>query len=353
MKFKNLPPAYLQDLIANERLIKNDPACSDLISTTLHSLGSTRRREKESKILSLGGDHTRNRVIEVFNTQARPKKIYQNVPANAWNSGCALKLNEFVYAFGTMHLSVRKYGKSCVEVRNCVARLKLGKQKLVTEGLAPMEVLRSDFSAAVFCDGIVVTGGCGTIRGFSESEHYCWKLDQARKIASTNEAPYHHILVSCRNCLYNIGGKIKEKSLDKYSFIEGKVYISALVERLQDLEGKWEFVESLQTERCFHAGVSCNGYIYVMGGTGASKTSLSSVEKYDPSSNTWTYVKDMIFPRAGHSACVLNGKIYVVGGKDSNDKCIKEIECYDSHLDSWIIVGSVEDNLYKHSLVVF
>ncbi len=58
-----------------------------------------------------------------------------------------------------------------------------------------------------------------------------------------------------------------------------------------------------------------NGKVIVVGGEGASFTSISSVEVYDPVTRIWTTGRPLAFARSRHTATLLpNGKLLVAGG---------------------------------------
>ncbi len=58
-----------------------------------------------------------------------------------------------------------------------------------------------------------------------------------------------------------------------------------------------------------------NGKIYVMGGWGASTSSVLTLnEEYDPGPDRWMPKAAMPAPRYLHTATAVDGKIYVIGG---------------------------------------
>ena len=140
--------------------------------------------------------------------------------------------------------------------------------------------------------------------------------------------------VLCNNCLYAIGSCVLSS-----------------VEKLCELEGKWEVAPAMNRSRNRLAAVCLEGAIYAIGGwsNGVEK----SVEKLVPAENNkWSYVSDMNTARWGHAACVMGGKIYVIGGKNKEDKYVTTIECYDPMINSWSIVAQNIDELEGHAIVV-
>lgn len=60
-----------------------------------------------------------------------------------------------------------------------------------------------------------------------------------------------------------------------------------------------------------------NSMIYVIGGCGINRESLSWAEVYDPDINKWTVIESLRRPRWGCFACGVEGRLYVMGGRSS------------------------------------
>ena len=315
----NLPQEFLRDVVSIESLVKEDLLCMRLVMEAIRKLlhNDETAAGSESKIISVGGQETVNRVIKVFSCDDSSNSILRDLPLDT-KCEKAIRLRNHVYFF----------------TGSKVVKTKLGQQFSTFKEVSPMKE-RFSFSAAVFDDTIVVTGGVFTDKS---AECFVAQQNEWKSIASTNVQKNCNKLVTCKGCLYDTGG-----------FDAGKPL--TFVERLRGLEEEWELVQPMQTERYLHVAVSCNGFVYVIGGFKARKT-LSNVEKYDPSLNLWVYAKEMNIARYGHAACVLRGKIYVVGGKTGKNVFVKEIECYDPAMDAWSIVGNIAENLFRHSLIV-
>ena len=315
----NLPQEFLRDVVSIESLVKENLLCMRLVMEAIRKLlhNDETAAGSESKIISVGGQETVNRVIKVFSCDDSSNSILRELPLDT-KCEKAIRLRNHVYFF----------------TGSKVVKTKLGQQFSTFKEVSPMKE-RFSFSAAVFDDTIVVTGGVFTDKS---AECFVAQQNEWKSIASTNVQKNCNKLVTCKGCLYDTGG-----------FDEGKPL--TFVERLRGLEEEWELVQPMQTERYLHVAVSCNGFVYVIGGFKARKT-LSNVEKYDPSLNLWVYAKEMNIARYGHAACVLRGKIYVVGGKTGKNVFVKEIECYDPAMDAWSIVGNIAENLFRHSLIV-
>jgi len=150
-------------------------------------------------------------------------------------------------------------------------------------------------------------------------------------IASLNGSRYEHILVVAHEKLFAIGGKTDCGNC-----------LSSSVEQLCCVDGKSKEVKSMNAQRCFFAAVSCNNFIYAIGGWNNNEGTLDSVEKYDVNKNKWSLVNSMIVDRKEHAACVSGGKIFSVGGASDKGNKPKAIEIYDSATDEWTVVGETE-----------
>ena len=203
--------------------------------------------------------------------------------------------------------------------------------------VASMNAKRYLMGASVYDDVIVVAGGCDeNQKMLASAEVYLTSTDEWQTISPLNQKRAQHALVSCNGYLYAIGGEY------------GKPLSS--VERLGDLNEEWINIKAMQKPRSSLAAVNCDGVVYAIGGQGGFKPSrdLKTAEKYDASTNKWEFVSDMNFKRFGHAASVLRNKIYVVGGLDADGKAVTQIECYDPLCDTWNIVRK---EFCRHSLV--
>ena len=239
----------------------------------------------------------------------------------------------YVYSFGSKGFS----------------KLNLNQEPFAWVDGIQMKQPRPGMDVAVVSDKIVVAGGLlfdtRELKSRSTVECFDPKSNKWNFLSSLKQKRRGHALVCHENNLYAIAGWDENVCL-------------ASVERLSNLEGKWEAnIAPLETPRRDLAAVSCNGYIYAIGGqAGHSSYSvirLKSVERYDPASNSneWTVVKPMHYARSKAAACVINGKIYVVGGLDNYDNAVLDIECYNPSTDEWSIVGKSEVRLESHSLI--
>jgi len=101
----------------------------------------------------------------------------------------------------------------------------------------------------------------------------------------------------------------------------------------------------MQKRRDRVAVVSCNEFLYAIGGHESSSIINKSIirhddgERYDPKCNQWTLITSFNRPKEGLGITVVNNQLYIVGGFD--DKILNEMEKYDIETDKWKKVENV------------
>ena len=320
---------FLEKIIQEENL---NPKCRKQTFEVYKQLNS---EQKETHLISLGGDFTRQNVTMALSLSQETSKAYPKLDEKI-SIQCSLKLNDYIYIIGKQLQTTSSSSNS----NGVVFKLNLKQQDGKWKQVASPSKCRILIAASVFYGTLFVAGGFHEGSETALSEYYDPAINEWNSGPQLNQNRSSHCLVSCHGCLYALGG---------YNGIERL----SSVEMLDDLKGAWQNIHPMQAQRVAFAAVNCNGEVYAIGGCGNTFLSgrLKTVEKYDRVANRWTYVNDMNIARAKHAACVLSGKIYVVGGRSIDGKIVKEIECYDPAADQWSIVGTVANDLVDHNLV--
>ena len=103
---------------------------------------------------------------------------------------------------------------------------------------------------------------------------------------------------------------------------------------------QWQELTAMQVKRR-GAGVSLlNGMLYVCGGSSGLKA-LRSVECYNPRSDTWSSVADMNMERSSVGAAAINNYLYAVGGYDGISTCLNSVERYSQEENQWIFISNM------------
>ena len=91
--------------------------------------------------------------------------------------------------------------------------------------------------------------------------------------------------------------------------------------------------------------------IYVAGGRDAAFVKLSSVLRYDPSSDTWSTVTAMSQARSSFAVFALDGCVYAAGGYDASGDDLSTVEKYEPAFDRWSAVRSMGSTRYAFKAV--
>ena len=330
INLKKISYEVLRNLLS-EALIKNGLLCARVMDELFNLLEKIEKNCQEvkkeiesSKIICVGGEQTKTKVIEVLNVFNTPKQNYPDLPHDVQGHS-VLKLDDAIFCIGG-------YAEG---ITNKVYKMQMNKSMLQWEEVTPINEKRHSMGAALFNGCMVVAGGWHGLGDMATTE-YCnnpsgkWQMGP-----SLNKARCENALVTCGDSLFALGG------------LWGPTLSS--VERLRSLDGEWENVAPMLTPRRRFAAVSLNGYVYAIGGQTEVlrlKSIQNTVERFDLRSNEWRYVCKMKHKRRFFSACVLQEKIFVIGGEDDQGRVVQEIEIYDPKKDEWIVSGFSKDLQY-------
>ena len=327
---------YLEEVILEEDLVSNAADCYKIALSAFRKLVREQNAKPQASKLLCFGGVGNENKVTVVYDLNSETSVNYPDLPETLLAHCSLQLNHYIYCIGG-YIKIQPYLCNT----DSVWRLNSRKQTSGWEQVSSMNSKRCAMDAAVYSDVIVVAGGVDeNSKELASTEVYQTSFNEWRIISPLKQQRCEHVLVSCDGYLYAIGGR------------SGRNCLSS-VERLDDLKGEWITTKAMQTSRTGLAAVNCDGVVYAIGGQSGNdnSTTLKTVEKYDSSANTWKYVSEMTFKRRGHHACVLRCKIYVVGGLDADDEAVTEIECYDPTCDTWSIVGYSIENLFNHTLV--
>jgi|GEM_PF-5073678 hypothetical protein len=76
----------------------------------------------------------------------------------------------------------------------------------------------------------------------------------------------------------------------------------------------WEQMADMPTARELAGCAVYDGKIYIIGGIAAGNSYITTVERYDPSTNSWATMAPLPDPRFGPACTAANGLIYAMGG---------------------------------------
>lgn len=116
--------------------------------------------------------------------------------------------------------------------------------------------------------------------------------------------------------------------------------VIADVDRFEPSSNTWASVKDMPTARAGLGLASVGNKIYAIGGrtgtTPCSGTPLSTVERYDPTTDSWTTVAPLLSPRSDLAATEVGGKIYVFGGCTGTPAAVlNTVDVYDPTTNTW------------------
>ena len=241
----------------------------------------------------------------------------------------ALKVNEFVFCIGVSDDRNRL---------SCVYRMNLNESKLRWEEMAAMPGKKISFGAAVYNGDIVVAGGWTGTDWLNEVVVYETRSNKWRKISPFKQIRIDFGFTAAGGRLYAIGG------------LFGHPLKS--VESLNKIDGDWKYVKELNEARSQLAAVSCNYFIYAIGGENNDWKAIKTVERYDLANDQWSFVTSLHFARYDHSVCVWDEHIYVFGGKKSSEETLNAVDCYHSSRDHWEDIGKRKEKIQRYGLIL-
>ena len=342
INFERVPVDFIQEIMLSDELITEAVISMKYVinkfTTALRK--QQKKNSKKTKVTSYGGRNTTKEIIEVYNYFNDPLTPPSHCEIKGYRCKFAGKIADNIYVCA-QKLSRRG---------NLLENLCILKQTKISyihwEQIA--EVKEARFRAIIDEETWVDDYSQPRVK------FYLPRMDAWIDGPELNEKRENCAFVSCKNCLYALGGSSANNSASSSA---EKLETTGLLKN-----GKWRYIQPMQKPRMNFAAVNCAGVIYVIGGDSGQGT-MKSAEKYNPTTNEWSYISDMKVERQNHAACEVDGKIIVVGGTKKNKKhvfwygfnnavAVEEIECYDPSEDTWSAVGKIEHSLYDHCLVV-
>jgi N-acetylneuraminic acid mutarotase len=147
--------------------------------------------------------------------------------------------------------------------------------------------------------------------------------------------------------------------------LEGELYVTGTVfgelfssvssvEKYTPSSDTWSFVTPLPSARKHHAAVAVGSAMYVLGGFASharGESTSASVLKYESTQDTWSVVEPMPQARRSHAACAIKSDIYVFGGRfGPNDET--SVFKFDTKTNTWSTLEPMPLPCSHHSVSV-
>ncbi|CAH1782998.1 unnamed protein product [Owenia fusiformis] len=187
----------------------------------------------------------------------------------------------------------------------------------------------------LFCIG--GWSGGGPITAFETYDTRADRWFRKNKYEDTSARAYHAV-VTINNKIYVIGG------------FDGTSYFSS-VRCFDPVEKCWSDTAPMHQARCYVAAAILNKMIYCCGGYNG-RARMATVEHWNPATNQWTLVGNMNQKRSDASADSFNDVLYVAGGFDG-DNCLNSLEMYEPAFNQWTTLTPMQKRRSGLSVVTF
>ncbi|MHC4781066.1 MAG: Kelch repeat-containing protein, partial [Planctomycetota bacterium] len=98
----------------------------------------------------------------------------------------------------------------------------------------------------------------------------------------------------------------------------------------------WTGAAAMAQARAFAGAAEHGGLVFVLGGFDASGSSLSSMERYDPTADAWTTLAtSLTAPKGAFGTVKIGNKLYVMGGDTGGGTKTAVTEVFDLQTQSW------------------
>ncbi|CAB4007137.1 kelch 20 [Paramuricea clavata] len=341
VRLQDVSRTYLAETIANEKLVTDDPICSDLLMRMILECYVT---EDATKVIP-----SRFYDCVFVNGGREPSgataSSYLFVPSqNAWfkiPSMSTVRYSHGVATIGDDVFVLGGYSKNGftaeVEKFDVKARKWSTSQPLPTpmKGMAVAAVGNSLYVAG----GIVENGiRLGILKRYDPATQR-WEVKTPLHVSRSGAS-----LVTVGDFLYAIGGKASDNQM-----------LSSM-ERYSITADTWERMSEMSHKRAYAVAASVgSGNILVVGGINevgevdtidhvvVIRTYLRSCEMYNSTAGVWFPVADLSVPRAFAGITVHGEKVYVFGGEGTGTRYHNSVECYDCTTNKWDVISHMPE----------
>lgn len=112
------------------------------------------------------------------------------------------------------------------------------------------------------------------------------------------------------------------------------------VEQFDPAKNSWQELTPMKMCRRGVGVAILKGYLYAVGGSDGLQA-VKLAERYDPACDTWTQISDMNEKRSSVAAAALGEYFYAIGGYTGVTSCLQSVERYDPNSDIWAYVANM------------
>ena len=341
VRLQDVGRAYLAETIAKEKLVTDNPICSDLLMRTVldcyvtnDTSNATPSRFHECVFVNGGREPS-----------GATASSYIFVPSlNTWfkiPSMSTVRYSHGVATIGNDVFVLGGYSRNGFTAE--VEKFNVKLRKWSTGQALPTPMKGMAVTAAG--DSLYVAGGIvengirlGILKRY-DPETERWEVKASLHISRSGAS-----LVTVGNFLYAIGGKASDNQM-----------LSSM-ERYSITDDTWERMAEMSQKRAYGVAASvANGNILVVGGINevgevdtidhvvVIRTYLRSCEMYNSTAGVWFPVADLSVPRAFAGITVHGEKVYVFGGEGTGTRYHNTVECYDCSTNKWDVISHMPE----------
>lgn len=176
-------------------------------------------------------------------------------------------------------------------------------------------------------DMLVVVGGRKNNEQTSrEALVFDEKSQRWHRLAKLPVRLYKASYVTLHSVLYVTGGL---KTSTKHSQVSTAVYTLSLK------TNQWRTAESTLEPRFAHQSVSYLHFVFILGGLGADRQLIDSVERYNSMFDQWEPMAPMPEAVLYPAVAATNQRIYMIGGEDAMQNPVRLIQVYHISRNLW------------------
>ncbi|XP_017775251.1 PREDICTED: kelch-like protein 17 isoform X2 [Nicrophorus vespilloides] len=319
---------FLMNRVDNERLIREDSQCRELLLEAMRyhlaperrcALSTPRTMERKPKgaepyLFAIGGGSlfAIHAECEVYNPKTDTWMAIAPMQWTRSRSGVT-GLRRNLYVVGGYD------GASDLATAECYNPLTNN-----WTPITPMGTKRSCLGICSFDGLIYVCGGYDGASCLSSMERFDPLTGVWCSCPAMNTRRRYCRIAVVENCVYALGG------FDSTNY-------QASVERFDPRVGSWSPVLSMSSRRSSCGVAALDGHLYCIGGNDGTMC-MSSGERFNVRRNAWEPITSMNNRRSTHEVVAIDGFIYAIGGNDGSSS-LNSVERYDPVVNKWTIVS--------------
>ena len=204
--------------------------------------------------------------------------------------------------------------------------------------VSPMSTSRTFLGMCAMSGQLYVSGGRGNAGGLATVERYTPSTDTWTPVAAMPSARWSHCACAVDGLMYVMDGHRSGERL-------------RTMIRYTPETDSWSEMASMPGARCLFGACVLGRDIFVVGGVDESIDPSSTVYRYSVDANHWDTVAPLPEAADGLGVCALDGMMYAAGGLDDSGG-LSSMHRYDPTSDSWAPLAPMTKARWKFAFFV-